>query len=148
MRGDDGIGPKIIAMLDGRVKAELLDAGEVPESYAGRILGAQADTIVFIDAGDFGAEPGDLAVLEADDFVGSTMSTHRMPLDILFRYLKENNAAGILVLGIQTFALGLGEPMSSAVRSSAECLAELLGELLPKDELGRVPDGQLDYLRP
>jgi hydrogenase 3 maturation protease len=148
IRADDGIGPKIVAMLDGRVKAELLDAGEVPESYAGRILTTQADTIVFIDAADFHAEPGDVAILEADDLTGFGVSTHQMPLNIFGHFLKENSHADIFALGIQPSQLGLGEPMSADVWSSAEYLAELLAELLPKDELGRVPEGQLDYLRP
>jgi len=148
MRGDDGVGPQIIAMLEGRIKAELLDAGEVPENYVGRILGTQADTIVFLDAADFRAEPGDMAILESDEMTGSTTSTHRIPLSVLCRYLQERSHADIFALGIQPSQLGLGEPVSAEVWSSAEYLGEVLAELLPKGDGNRVPGRELDCLRP
>ncbi len=130
MRGDDGSGPKIIEMLDGKVKADLLDVGEVPESYTGRILAAQADTIVLIDAADFGAAPGDLAILEPEDFTGCSVSTHRMSLGLFSRYIKENSHADVFALGIQAAETGLGESMSPAVTRSVQNLAELFKEVL------------------
>jgi hydrogenase 3 maturation protease len=130
MRGDDGSGPKIIEMLDGKVKADLLDAGEVPESYTGRILAAQADTILLIDAADFGAAPGDLAILEPEDLTGRAVSTHQIPLGLLIRYIKENSHADMFALGIQAAGTGLGESMSPAVARSVQKLAELLKEVL------------------
>jgi hypothetical protein len=45
LRGDDASGPALIEVLANRVSSDLLDAGEVPESYVGRILEARADTI-------------------------------------------------------------------------------------------------------
>jgi hydrogenase 3 maturation protease len=132
MRGDDGVGPKIIEMLEGKIKAELLDAGEVPESYAGRMVGAQADTIVFLDAADFQAEPGDVAILGPEDLAGASVSTHQMPLNLLWNYLRENSHADVFALGIQALQLGFGEPMSADVWNSAEYLEELLAQLLPK----------------
>jgi hydrogenase 3 maturation protease len=132
LRGDDGAGPAVIAVLEGKVKASLLDAGEVPESYCGRILDEQADTIVLVDAADFGASPGDLAVLEAEDVAGCVVSTHRVPLDVLFRYLKENSHAEMFALGIQPAQIRFGESMSPAVAESVHALAELLQRILPK----------------
>ena len=131
LRGDDGAGPAIVDLLDGKVNAGLLDAGEVPESYFDRILAAQADTIVLVDAADFGARPGDLAVLETEDAAGCALSTHQMPLDLFFRHLKERSRAGMFALGIQPGRLGLGEPMSPAVADSVRAIAQLLEALLP-----------------
>ena len=131
LRGDDGAGPVIIELLDGRVNASLLDVGEVPESYFSRILGEQADTIVVVDAANFGAAPGDLAVLEAEDIAGCSISSHQMPLDLFFRYIRENGHAEIFALGIQPAQIGFGEPMSPAVADSVRALAELLRDLLP-----------------
>jgi hydrogenase 3 maturation protease len=130
LRGDDGAGPEVVAALEGKTKAALLDVGEVPESYTGRILAAQADTIVLIDAADFGAAPGDVAVLETEDMAGSCLSTHQLPLDLFFRYLRENGQASIFALGVQPAQIGLGEPMSAAVADSVEALAQLLQRLL------------------
>ena len=130
LRGDDGLGPKIIAALEGKVKADLLDVGEVPESYTGKILAAHADTIVLIDAVDFGAAPGDLAILEPEDFAARTVSTHRMSLGLFSRYIQENSHADLFALGIQPAKIGLGESMSPAVARSVQGLAELLKGML------------------
>ncbi len=132
LRGDDGAGPAIVSLLEGKVDAGLLDVGEVPESYLGRILAAQADTIVLLDAADFGAAPGDLAILNAEDVAGCSVSTHQMPLDLFFHYIRQNSHAEIFALGIQPARLGFGESMSPAVEDSVQALGKLFQELLPK----------------
>ncbi|HTY64421.1 MAG TPA: hydrogenase 3 maturation endopeptidase HyCI [Acidobacteriota bacterium] len=132
LRGDDSAGPALIGLLEGKVKAGLLDAGEVPESYFGRILDAQPDTIAVIDAADFGGAPGDLALLEADDIAGRSVSTHQLPLSLFFRLIKRCSRAEVFALGIQPERITFGEPMSPAVASSVNALAELLQDLLGK----------------
>jgi hydrogenase 3 maturation protease len=132
LRGDDSAGPALIGLLEGKVKAALLDAGEVPESYFSRVLDAQPDTIAVIDAADFGGAPGDLALLEAEDIAGRSVSTHQMPLSLFFRFIKRCSRAEVFALGIQPEHIALGEPMSPAVASSVNALAELLQDLLGK----------------
>ena len=130
LRGDDGLGPRIIEALAGKVRAELLDVGEVPESYTGRIISARPDTIVLIDAADFGGAAGDLATLETEDFTGCAVSTHRMSLGVFCRYIKENSHADMFALGIQPAAVGFGETMTIAVTRSAQAVAEFLQRAL------------------
>jgi hydrogenase 3 maturation protease len=130
LRGDDGAGPAVIALLEGKVNASLLDVGEVPESYFSRILAEKADTIVLLDAANFGAAPGDLAVLETEDMAGCSLSTHQIPMDLFFRYLKENCRAELFALGIQPARIGFGESMSLAVADSVNALAGLLQNIL------------------
>jgi hydrogenase 3 maturation protease len=131
LRGDDGAGPAVISLLEGGVGACLLDAGEVPESYVGRILASGADTIVLIDASDFGAAPGDLAVLEPEDVARRCISTHQLPLNLFFRYLRENSRADMFALGIQPARIELGQSLSPAVADSVQALAGVLRALLP-----------------
>lgn len=133
LRGDDGAGPALIESLEGKVNAVLLNAGEVPESYIGRILDAQPETIAVIDAADFGAAPGDLAVLEAEDIAGRSISTHRMTLGLFFRFIKRYSRAEVFALGIQPAHIGFGEPMSPEVAASVNALAEILQDLLGKE---------------
>lgn len=132
LRGDDGAGPAVVALLEGKVKASLLDVGEVPESFFSRILAAHADTIVVIDAADFGAAPGDLAVLEAEALAGCSVSTHQMPMDLFFRFIKGNSHTEMFALGIQPAQIAFGESMSPAVADSVHALAGLLRDLLAK----------------
>jgi hydrogenase 3 maturation protease len=131
LRGDDGAGPAVIELLENKTKAILIDVGETPESYVGRIVAAAPKTIVFVDAADFGAQPGDVAVLETQDIAGSGISTHQMPLNLFFRYICENSGADAFAIGIQPAQIGLGEPMSSEVTSSVEALANILQILMP-----------------
>jgi hydrogenase 3 maturation protease len=131
LRGDDGAGPALIDLLEGTVNAALLDVGEVPESYFSRILDAKADTIVFLDAANFNAAPGDVAILEIDDMTGCSVSTHQMTVDLFFRYIKQNSNAEMFAIGIQPAAINFGEPMSPDVEQSVRVLAELLRGILP-----------------
>ena len=132
LRGDDGAGPAIIELLNNKVNAALLDVGEIPESYFSRIFEADPDTIVFIDAANFGAHPGDLAILETDDIAGCCISTHQMPMNLFFNYIKQNSRAEIFAIGIQPAHIGFGDPMSPAVAESVGATASLLQQLLPK----------------
>jgi len=132
LRGDDSAGPALVGLLEGKVKADLLDAGEVPESYFSRIVDAQPDTIAVIDAADFGGAAGDLALLQPEDISGRSVSTHQMPLSLFFRLIKRCSRAEVIALGIQPSRIGFGEPMSPEVASSVNALAELLQDLLGK----------------
>ena len=133
LRGDDGAGPALIELLQGEVRAGLLDAGEIPESYLGRILGANAETIVLIDAADFGGAAGDIAVLETEDLAGCSLSTHGLPLDLFFRYLKENSRADMFALGIQPAQIDFGASMTPEISASVEGLANLLKRIVGRE---------------
>jgi hydrogenase 3 maturation protease len=137
LRGDDGAGPELIALLEGKINADLLDVGEVPESYFSRILEARADTVVFIDAASFGGAPGDVAVFEAEDIAGCSLSTHQMPVDLFFRYIRQNGHAELFAIGIEPAQIGFGDPVSPKVEASVRALAELLQGILPP-----LSDGQ------
>jgi hydrogenase 3 maturation protease len=131
LRGDDCAGPAVIAALEGKTQASLIDAGAAPENYLGLIIRAAPDTIVFIDAADFGARPGDVAVLETEDMASCGISTHQMPLNLFFRYLRENSQAEAFAIGIQPAQIGFGETIGPEVASSVEALAKILQDLLP-----------------
>ena len=130
LRGDDGFGPRMIERLEGKVSARLLDVGEVPESYVGRVLEQKARTILVLDAADIGEAAGTVAILEAEDLAECNVSTHQMPLELFFRYLRENSHADVFALGVQPKQISLGSEMSPEVESTAELLSEVLIELL------------------
>ena len=130
LRGDDGAGSKLIELLDGKVDADLLDVGEVPESYTGRILAGGADTVVLLDAADWGAAAGQWAILEPQEFADRALSTHQLSLRLLCRFIQENSSAEVLALGIQAAQIGLGKAMSAAVSESVQNLAVVLGEIM------------------
>jgi len=133
-KGDDGAGPALVNRLQGRVEAQLIDAGEVPESFLGRIEETSPDTIVFLDVADVGASPGEIAIIEGEQLRDVTFSTHRLTLALLMRYLEDSTAADVFLLAIQPKDLGFGEGMSQVVEEAVEALEKILQRAVPITE--------------
>jgi hydrogenase maturation protease len=66
LQGDDAIGPSLVDLLHGRVEATLINAGEVPENYLNAIQAACPEVVLIIVALELGADPGYVAVMDAD----------------------------------------------------------------------------------
>lgn len=125
MRGDDGVGPALLDKLRDSINAELIDTGEVPESYFGRVINANPDTIIFIDATQMGMMPGSIALIEISQLNHYSNNTHRMTLGIFARFLQSETGADVFLIGIQPASTTLGEKMSTHVEMSIDCLAEV-----------------------
>jgi hypothetical protein len=54
-----------------------------------------------------------------------------MPVDLFFRYIKQNSQAELFAVGIQPARIGFGEPMSPEIEESIQALARLLQGILP-----------------
>jgi len=130
-KGDDGAGPKLTSRLQGRVRGQLIDVGEVPESYLGRIEETRPDTIIFLDVAEMGAVPGEVAVIEGEQLREVTFSTHRLSLALLMKYLADSTRADVFLLAIQPKSIGLGERMSPEVEEAVESLGGILERVLP-----------------
>jgi len=132
LRGDDGLGPFLVQHLNGKVKADLLDAGEVPESYVGRIIDSQPDTIIVVDAVEMQECPGTVAVIEIDELEKVSWSTHRLSLALFMKYLQEQTGSNVFLVGVQSGATELGQKMSLPMEETLQILAgyfiALLGE--------------------
>lgn len=125
-RGDDGAGPTLIDRLQGQVEISLLDCGEVPESYLGKMVEAQPDTVVLVDALDFGEEPGSVGIFDSAYLPERPGSTHDVPLRCLAEYLCEETGAKVVALGIQPRTTALGDSLSPEVAQTIDQLSELL----------------------
>jgi len=126
MFGDDGAGCHLVRKLEGKTCAELLNAGQSPEAYLGKIADARVKAVVLVDTVDFGCSPGTLAVFGPNQLAGAASGTHRIPLGLIMDYLCQISSAEVYLLGIQPERTQLGAEMSPAVRRSVEYLAELL----------------------
>ncbi|TEB11828.1 hydrogenase 3 maturation endopeptidase HyCI [Pelotomaculum propionicicum] len=136
LRGDDAAGPLLIERLAGKVKADLLDASEVPESYIGRIAGRRPDTIMLVDAADMGADPGAIAIIEIENLREQSFSSHQMGLNLFMRCLQTVTGADVFLLGIQPRVTGFGAKFSPKVAETIHCLEEFFMEVLAgKEEL-------------
>lgn len=123
MRSDDGIGSILASRLQGKVPWIVYDAQESPENYLGKIERDDPDTVVIIDAVDFGAAAGTIAILEAEDIKTASMySTHNASIYMLINYLKTNLKADIIVLVIQPKKISLGDCLSPQINVVLEKL--------------------------
>ena len=132
MRSDDGLGSKFIELLKERsVNASLFNCGTAPENYIFPILSAACDTIVLVDAADLGMPPGEAKVLNLDQIMNVSFSTHspspRLFTDLLKTGKEDLN---IFILSVQPKSTALGGPMSDEVLKGLGLLAGIFSEVL------------------
>ena len=53
LKGDDGAGPLLCRELTGKICAELINAGTVPENYIQPIIHKKPQNLIIIDAVEF-----------------------------------------------------------------------------------------------
>lgn len=132
IRGDDGLGPKLIELLKARsVNAGLFDCGTAPENYILPMLKSLCDTLILVDAADMSLEPGTAMVLDTDNIANISFSTHspspRLFIDLLKMGKEDLN---VFVLSVQPKCTALGAPMSEEVLKALGSLTEMLSRVL------------------
>lgn len=139
IRGDDGIGPKFIAMLrEKKVKAHLFDGGTVPENYIFPILSTSSDTLIIVDAADMGVKPGDAGTFDLEKISNVSFSTHSPSPRLFTDLLKTGKESiNIFVVAVQPKRTVLGDKLSSEVEAGLCKLADAFCEAL-----GVVEDGK------
>jgi hydrogenase maturation protease HycI len=135
-KGDDGAGPLLIRLLTEALPADaadrvlVIDGREVPESQTGSIRRFGPDLTVIVDAAVGGHAPGTIFFVEKAGISDNEVSTHRISLLYLVRYLEESIGSRVVVLGIEPETLAEGAPMTPAVARAAETLSKFLADSL------------------
>ena len=132
LRGDDGLGPRLIERLQGKVAATLIDGGEVPENYLGPIEAAGAEVILIVDAADLKAAPGDVALIELEQLGKTGISTHNASLGLLASVVQRLTGADVLALAVQPKVNSFGAAMSEEVGRTLDWLVEALEGIFPE----------------
>ena len=131
---DDGVGSYIAESLESCTEFDVVDAGFIPENYLETVAGKHPDTILMIDATDFGGAPGQVRLLYPDKVANSGISTHAGSLRMLAEYLGARTQARIAVLAIQPADTSAGEGLSPAVSSTLRDLLEILPVICRKNK--------------
>ena len=129
LKGDDAAGPELIDRISGRSRFHCLDTGVAPENYLEKIVQIKPDTILLVDAMDFGGEAGSCRLFSAAQITGGGLSSHALSLRMTCDYLQQRISAHIFILGIQPAQVNMNSPLSAAVRAAVEKLAAELGAL-------------------
>ena len=132
MRGDDGLGPKLIEMIKAEhVNAKLFDCGTAPENYAIPILASAADTVIFIDAADMGKAPGEIAVMGIEKISDISFSTHSPSPRLFIDLLKTGkDDLNVFFISIQPKSTTLGSHVSDEVLRSLDLVKDALVKAL------------------
>ncbi|MDD5432957.1 MAG: hydrogenase 3 maturation endopeptidase HyCI [Candidatus Omnitrophica bacterium] len=113
LRSDDGVGSILANRLIGKVPFMVWDAGTGPENYLGKAVKEKPNTILIIDAVDFGGNPGEIRLLEGDELKTINLfSTHNASLSLTINYLQSSLQLDIIILAIQPKTVVFGDNLS------------------------------------
>ncbi len=128
--GDDAVGPNLVDSLHGRVDATLINGEEVPENYLSAIKTAQPEVVLIVAALDLRAEPGCMAILDADRLRAIENFTRNPGLALLTVLIQDATNAEVMLVGIQpgetTFAAALTSPVHETMNSLEAMLVDVL----------------------
>ena len=123
---DDGVGSYIAEALETSQEFDVLDAGFIPENHLETVARKHPDSILMVDATDFGGAPGQARLLYPDKVAYSGVSTHAGSLRMLSEYLHARTQARIALLAIQPADTSAGEGLSPVVSSTLKDLLKIL----------------------
>jgi len=135
-KGDDAAGALCAERIGRQLKKKrragvtVINAGEVPENYTGVIRKFKPTHMVIIDACYFGKKAGAIHVIDPRSIADGDVSTHRMPLSMLVRFLEETIGGKAMVIGIEPKTVDPNAPLSPAVSRAIEALGSTLERLI------------------
>jgi len=129
VRGDDGAGCLLVERLQGCLDVPIVDCGEVPENYGGWVERRDLEAVVYVDAVDFGGEPGEVRIVPLASLMESATNTHNLSLHYVIRFLEEEWDGDAILVGIQPTTWKFGDPLCDAVDEGVSRLAAILVEI-------------------
>ena len=129
-RGDDGAGPRVIEARCPETRGTWLDVGVAPENFLEPIARTNPDTVLIVDAVNFGGSPGECRLMDVTAMHTIVVSTHAGSLSLVSDYLRARTGARVNVIAIQPKTIaareGLSQPVEESVREVTAMLSELL----------------------
>ncbi len=123
LKSDDGVGPFIIKNLMAEdIESDrllLIDSGTVPENFTGKIRKENPSHVIIVDACLMGCRPGDIRIVDKDDFTNIGISTHSMSLSYFVKYLERDTDFKIIFVGIEPETMDWGANPTENVEKAA-----------------------------
>ena len=123
LKCDDGVGPFIIKRLkEEDIEDEnliFINAETVPENFTGKLRKENPTHIIIVDACLMNGNPGDMQIVDKDDFSNIGISTHSMSLSYFVKYMEKDNDFKIIFVGIEPESLDYGENLTENVEKTA-----------------------------
>ena len=126
---DDAVGPYLAEAIESRPDYDVIDAGIIPEDYIEITARKHPDTILMVDATDFGGEPGEVRLLYPEQVSYSGASTHAGSLRMLSEFLQARTYARIGLLAVQPADVSDGKGLSPSVTKTLDDLLDTLPDI-------------------
>jgi len=123
---DDGVGSLIAEALEPGAKFDVIDAGFMPENYLEIVADTHPDTILMVDATDFGGVPGEVILIQPDKVAYSGEHNQAGSLRMLAEYMQARTKARVALVAIQPADLSAGESLTPVVSDTFKDLLETL----------------------
>jgi hydrogenase 3 maturation protease len=138
-KGDDAAGALCAERIGRQLKKKrrtgvmVINAGEVPENYTGAIREFRPTHMVIIDACYFGKKAGAISIIDPHSISNGDVSTHRMPLSMLVRFLEETIGGKAMIIGIEPKTVDLNVPLSPVMNRAVLAVGDTLERLIYGD---------------
>lgn len=139
LRSDDGIGSIVaqeilrFAQNDKLENLIVYDCETTPENYIDKVIDAKPDWVIFVDACNYNAKPGDFKLFEEDeikDISYRLLSTHTLPLTLTIELIKKQHNCRISLLGIQPKYFTMGADLSAELSYTKGKVVEFIKKLV------------------
>jgi hydrogenase maturation protease len=129
--GDDGFGVRLAEKLEAEGLPDVIIAGTMPERFTGTVAENNYDYLLFLDAAEFGAAPGSVIFLNAEEMAARfpQISTHKISLGLLAKWIEDSGKTKAFLLGVQPESLKNVQELTPTMQATLEVLSGLLLEL-------------------
>jgi len=132
LNGDDRTGVAVAESLQTRLNDPrylVINGGNAPENYLGKIIKFGANIVLIIDAADLGEMPGSIELIQWSDTQGLSASTHSLPPSVMAKYLVAELGCEVLLLAVQAGSLNLMQPLTPPVAQAVEDIIETISKI-------------------
>lgn len=138
LRADDAAGSLVARSLRERFPDAVFDGGQAPENASGPLRRARPDTVVVVDAADFGGAPGEIRFATPGEAGGLTLGTHALPIGTFMAALAEMTNADVHLAAIQAAATEFGGTMTPEVAAAVAAVVRELATILEAPKPGET----------
>jgi hydrogenase 3 maturation protease len=133
MMGDDAAGMLVVQKLKASLPVNsllsVIEGGPAPENCTGAIRKLSPGMVILVDAGDFQASPGSVALFTAKEAVGVSAFGHSLPLHVIGGFIETELRCPVLLLLIQPESIEYDHGITPRVNNAVQQVSQMFLEL-------------------
>jgi hydrogenase maturation protease len=121
---DDGVGPKLVERLRGRVNALTYEAMHSLQTVLSSIPADRPQVVVVVKSVDMGIKPGETVLFTEDMLDNNGIGEHARDVRLLMRYIEKESHVPAVLLIVQPREATLSTRLSEEVYNSCRQLED------------------------